>query len=430
VEPDVTRIEEVIVGLADVRILTASDNGEHLVIVFESTLERPSCPTCSKSVHLKDRRDLALVDLPYRGRPAQLIWRKRRWRCSDPACSQPTWTEQDERIAFPRHSMLTRAGRWVTYQVGKCARSVNELARELGCHWHTINDAVVAFGEALLDDDSNRIGVVHALGLDEVLFVRLGTWHRKFFTTSIVDVGTGQLLDIVAGRSGKEPKAWLKKRGPEWLSQIRACALDLSGPYRAVYNAAVPHATIVADPFHVVKHANSKVDECRRRIQNEVYGHRGHKNDPLYRIRRLLTMAHERLDVNGEAKMIGGLRAGDPRGHVDMTRNAKEAIRELYTCPDPKLAGEWIDELIRDMAEPTFPPEVRSLGRTLSRWRHEIIAWHETRISNGPTEAANNLIKRVKRGAFGFTNFRHYRVRALLYAGKPNWDLLDSVIPR
>ena len=43
-------------------------------------------------------------------------------------------------------------------------------------------------------------------------------------------------------------------------------------------------------------------------------------------------------------------------------------------------------------------------------------------FTNGPTEAMNNLIKRVKRVAFGFTNFRNYRVRALLYAGKPDWS--------
>jgi len=41
----------------------------------------------------------------------------------------------------------------------------------------------------------------------------------------------------------------------------------------------------------------------------------------------------------------------------------------------------------------------------------------------------NNLIKRVKRVAFGFTNFRNYRVRALLYAGKPDWSLLPSISP-
>ena len=45
------------------------------------------------------------------------------------------------------------------------------------------------------------------------------------------------------------------------------------------------------------------------------------------------------------------------------------------------------------------------------------------------TRRLNNLIKRVKRAAFGFTNFANYRIRALLYAGKPNWALLDTLTP-
>ncbi len=71
-----------------------------------------------------------------------------------------------------------------------------------------------------------------------------------------------------------------------------------------------------------------------------------------------------------------------------------------------------------------------SLGRTLKNWRNEIIAWHRSHASNGPTEAVNNLVKRVKRAAFGFRTFRSFRVRALLYAGKPNWSLLETVMPR
>jgi hypothetical protein len=42
----------------------------------------------------------------------------------------------------------------------------------------------------------------------------------------------------------------------------------------------------------------------------------------------------------------------------------------------------------------------------------------------------NNLIKRVKRVAFGFKRFRNYRIRTLLYAGKPNWHLLPTITPR
>ena len=109
---------------------------------------------------------------------------------------------------------------------------------------------------------------------------------------------------------------------------------------------------------------------------------------------------------------------------------AKEAVRALYDHTDTDLAFEWVTQLGHDLADADYPIEARSLGRTLLRWRKEIAAWHEAHVTNGPTEAVNNLIKRVKRAAFGFRSFRSYRVRALLYAGKPNWDLLATVAPR
>ena len=113
--------------------------------------------------------------------------------------------------------------------------------------------------------------------------------HRQHFSTSIVDVGRGQLLDVVPGRSGVEPREWLEQQAPSWLDRVRFATLDLSGSYRAVFDAVVPDAR----SFHVVKLANEKLDECRRRVQNETFGHRGRKTDPFYRCRRLLTKADE-----------------------------------------------------------------------------------------------------------------------------------------
>ncbi len=78
----------------------------------------------------------------------------------------------------------------------------------------------------------------------------------------------------------------------------------------------LPDVTQIADPFHVVKLAGTKLDEVRRRVQNETMGHRGRKHDPLYRARKLLVLAKERLDDSAEAKLVGLLAAGDPRGHV------------------------------------------------------------------------------------------------------------------
>jgi transposase len=70
---------------------------------------------------------------------------------------------------------------------------------------------------------------------------------------------------------------------------------------------------------------------------------------------------------------------------------------------------------------------VNSLGSTLIRWRDQIATWHRGRVTNGPTEAANNLIKRI---IFGFRRFHNYRIRTLLYAGKPNWQFLATITPR
>jgi len=88
-----------------------------------------------------------------------------------------------------------------------------------------------------------------------------------------------------------------------------------------------------------------------------------------------------------------------------------------------------LDELIDLFADPGFGPEVNSYARTLTKWGTQIVNWHKAKISNGPTEAANNLIKRIKRVGFGFRNFNNYRTRVLLYAGKPDWDLLDAIVP-
>jgi transposase len=328
--------------------------------------------------------------------------------------------------------MTDRAGRWSCEQVGRLGRTVAEVARELGCDWHTVNDAVITYGTPLVDEDPDRIGQVSALGLDETLFCRRGRWRTQQWCTSIVDVSPGhsQLLDVVPGRDAAGPSNWLEARSTEWREAVRYGVLDLSGPYRKTFEDTLGHVTQVADPFHLVRLANTKLDQCRRRVQNETVGHRGRKHDALYRARRLLTKAHERLDDRGETKLLGLLRAGDPHGEVRVAWHAKEVTRSIYEIADPDLAAEFVEQLGHDLQDESCPPEVSSLGRTIIRWLDQIIAWHRALVSNGPTEAINNLIKRIKRVGFGFRRFAHYRIRVLLYAGRPNWDLLRTITPR
>ncbi len=65
-------------------------------------------------------------------------------------------------------------------------------------------------------------------------------------------------------------------------------------------------------------------------MQNETLGHRGRKADPLYRIRKLMLTGVERLDGEGQQRLLLGLRAGDPYDEVLTAWLAKESVRDVY----------------------------------------------------------------------------------------------------
>ena len=429
-ESDPTRINELLIGLgADVEVVSVGDEpGRPLRVLVRLRSPRPVCGSCGGSVWSSGVRRVELVDLGSFGRPVRLVLAKRRWRCPNGDCAVGTFTEQSPEIAPPRARLTSRAARRATRRVGR-GRTVKETAAELGCNWHTVMREVRRWGTALLAADRGRIDGVTALGLDEILMWRHGKYRRKRWGTTIVDARRGILLDIVAGRTANPAIKWLGARTPQRRRAVRWAVMDLSGPYRKAFDTALAHARQVADPFHVVRLGNQMVDEVRRRVQNDTLGGRGTKNDPLYRVPKLLTMAHERLSTDSDAKLRGLLAAGDPRGEVRDAWHAKETLRQTCQIPSHRLARRALDALALDPRDPAWSPEMNRLGRTLGRWRTQIANWHLSRVTNGPTEAANNLAKLIKRNAFGLTNFGHYRIRALLYAGKPDWTLLDTLTP-
>lgn len=239
-----------LVGLPDVLVLGVVDEADGpLRVHVETIVGSVGCAGCGTRARVKDRAAVVLVDLPAFGRPAVLVWHKRRWRCPDTDCATGTWTEQAPAIAAARARVTDRASRWVCGQVGRDGRSVSEVARELGCDWHTVMDAVVAYGTPLVDDP-DRIGQVNAMGLDETLFARTGAWRTQSWCTSVVDVGSpSQLLDVVEGRTAKAASAWIDARSEAWRNSVAWATLDLSGPYRKAFNDSLPDARQVADPM-------------------------------------------------------------------------------------------------------------------------------------------------------------------------------------
>jgi transposase len=250
------------------------------------------------------------------------------------------------------------------------------------------------------------------------------------YATTVADVENHQIIEILPTRKYTDVAGWIDKQPRAWKERIRFGALDMSATYAAVYSVLLPRAAQVVDPFHVISLANRCLDAVRRRVQFEQLGHRGRRDDPLYRARRVLLRGEERLDDKATERLWSLLELGDPDAEVAVAYRVKERLRDFYRTRDPDEARAMLEELQGHCLRRAMPPEIQKLGRTIRTWFDKIANYHLARVSNGPTEALNNLIKRIKRIGFGFRNFENYRIRALLYAGRPNWRVLGSIVVR
>ena len=423
---DPSEIVQALVGLKDARVLAYERHGPDVSLVIEQTLGEVRCPICARTARLKDRPVVTYIDLPVFGSPMRLTWRKHRMRCVNPGCAMKSWVLRDHRIAAKSCLLTTRAAKWATEQVGT-GRSVKEVAKELSCEWHTVNDAVLTYGAALLAADTKRLTKTTAIGLDETNFVRLAE-QRTSYATTVCDVAHHQVIDILPSRHFLDVAQWMADQGLDWRRRITYGALDMSPTYAAVYSAMLPRAAQVVDPFHAIALANRALDAIRRRVQIEQLGHRGRKDDPLYRARRLLLRGEERLSGETAERLASLLELGDPSAEVAIAYRVKERLRDFYRESDPIAAEAILADLRDHCLNKSMPPEIRRLGKTIRTWFAKLCNFHLAMVSNGPTESLNNLIKRIKRIGFGFRNFENYRIRALLYAGKPNWRVLGSIV--
>jgi len=103
-----------------------------LRVHVEGRSTRAFCETCGLAARVKERPVISLIEFPFHARRSRLVWHKRRFSCPDEACRRLSWAEEDPRIGAPRMTMIDRAGRWATEQVGRFARTAAEVARQLG----------------------------------------------------------------------------------------------------------------------------------------------------------------------------------------------------------------------------------------------------------------------------------------------------------
>jgi transposase len=401
---------------------------DRLVLSVETYPDQVGCPGCGVVAAGHGRRLRRLHDIPAFGSPVELVWRARRYRCSETACGIEGFTE-DAELAVPRAKLTTRAAWWAISCIQRDTASVAAVARRLGVDWHTVWGAIKPL-LAELADDPGRLDGVRVLGVDEHIWhhtPRPGKGPKEL--TGMVDLtkkpnqhGTikphARLLDLVAGRSGPAYAGWLRTRGDVFTGGVEIATLD---PFRGYGNAIrdeLEDTVAVLDAFHVVKLGLQAMEETRRRVQQQQLGHRGRKHDPLYRIRNALRAGAEKLTDRQLARIEAGLEAGDPNWEVTIAWQSYQRLRSAFATKDLR-EGKKIAIAVLESFHTCPITEIARLGRTLRSWRQQFLAYFTTgRANNGGTEAINGIIELHRRIARGFRNPVNYRLRMILAAGQ------------
>ena len=379
------------------------------------------CRRCGGEGAPRDTVTRKLAHEPFGHRPTTLLVRVRRFRCAH--CAS-TWRQDTSAAAWPRAKISHGGLRWALSGIVIDHLSMSRVAAGLGVSWHTANSAVLAEGRRVLIDDPTRFNAVAVIGVDEHVWR-----HTRFgekYVTVIIDLtpardktGPARLLDMVAGRSKAVFKHWLAGRPQVWRDGVETVAMDGFTGFKTATTEELPQAVAVMDPFHVVRLAGDALDQCRRRIQQQLHGHRGRAGDPLYTSRKTL---HTGAGLLTDRQWVRIERLFDTDEHVEIeaTWAVYQRMITAYRDTDRVAARHDLTALIESLhtGVPTALVELRRLGRTLNTRAHDILAYFDRPgTSNGPTEAINGRLEHLRGSALGFRNLANYIGRSLLETG-------------
>lgn len=218
----------------------------------------------------------------------------------------------------------------------------------------------------------------------------------------------GYVIDVLPNRERQTLEKWLAGLSETRRMAIQVVNLDMWEPYTLAIQAKLSHAILVVDRFHVMKNLNHCLTLARREIQREacpeVKEQLKGSRWVLVKNQKNLT-EKERLKLETLYKISPELKA---------CHELKELFRALFeTLTDREEAKHALETWIQQV-QALQVKALKPFITTLHNWFEHILNYFLEHWTNAFAEGINNKIKLIKRRAFGYTNFDHFRLRILV----------------
>jgi transposase len=325
--------------------------------------------------------------------------RRRRWRHLDLARAR-LWLVYDiRRIDCPDCGVTTEELPWarpgarhtrdfedmVLWLAQRTDRT--SVATLMRCAWETVTTIINRGVAELLDQ--RRLQTLYRIGVDEICYR-----HPHRYLTIIGDHDTGTVVDIQPGRSEQSLANFYVSQTDSALSQIEAVSMDVSRAYTSATTAAVPHAVICYDGFHIMQWVNRALD----RVFAESIRLPGHATADWKAARWALRTGENKLTDDKRA-LVNQIARTNRR--IGRAWTLKEQARDLYRYDhEPGTARRLLKAWITAAKRSRIPAFV-ALGKRFEVYFEPILAAIELGISNALIEGINSKIRLINARGYG-----------------------------
>lgn len=376
--------------LPDLRTVSVSSSQAEKTIVVESTLDRPSCPSCTaygKWIHRHGGTEQEFRDSPHLGLPVVLRMRRSRFICKVCKC---TWMEQFPSLDGERFMTL----RLRQYIVKHCLNDTNYgVADAVGLDESTVRAVFKDFVDTMARHDHRDMPRV--LGIDEI--------HLKDVLCVLTDLEGKKVFDLLPSRTKDYLDPYFGALPGK--DRVKVVVADMWRAYHDLASTHFPGCPVVVDKFHVVRFAQKGLDEIRKRTG------RGLSHDQKIRLKdeRFLLLTREKSLTDEEWERVRPWLAQFP--DLRAAYETKERLSSLYEGQDRAEADRLLGDCLRKIPS-HLDKDFEALFSIVKNWRPQILAYFENRFTNGFTEGVNAAIRQIDRQGRGYS-FEVLRARLL-----------------
>ncbi|WP_431769361.1 ISL3 family transposase [Streptococcus pneumoniae] len=390
----------------NIQILDIINKDTHKEIIAKLDYDAPSCPECGNQLKKYDfQKPSKIPYLETTGMPTRILLRKRRFKCYH--CSKMMVAETS--IVKKNHQIPRIINQKIAQKLIEKI-SMTDIAHQLSISTSTV---IRKLNDFHFECNFRNLPKIMSWDVETVrgVTVSIGRWKMSFIAQDFEKL---DIITVLEGRTQAVIRDHFLKYDRAVRCRVKIITMDMFSPYYDLARQLFPCAKIVLDRFHIVQHLSRAMSRVRVQIMNQFH-RKSHEYKAIKRYWKL---------IQQDSRKLSDKRFYRPTFRMHLTN--KEILNKLLSYSEDlkhhyqlllfhfqNKEPEKFFELIEDNLKQVHPI-FQTVFKTFLKDKEKIINALQLPYSNAKLEATNNLIKLIKRNAFGFRNFENFKKRIFI----------------